>query len=84
MTAVTTTHPASTEERLRTVLRVDSVVTGLAGLFAVVGPTSTYGDVAGWLPRLVGAGFVLAALGLAAETRLSGTRLTTVGAACSA
>jgi hypothetical protein len=84
MTAVTTSRPATVEDRLRAVLRLDSVVTGLAGLFAVVGPTSAYGDGPGWLPRLVGVGFVLAALGLAMETRQTGSRLITIGAVCSA
>jgi hypothetical protein len=84
MTALTTARPVSTEDRLRAVLRLDSVVTSLAGLLAIVGPASTYGDVPGWLPRLVGVGFVLAAVGLAMETRQSGGRLTTVGAVCCA
>jgi hypothetical protein len=84
MTALTTTLPATVEDRLRTVLRADSAVTGLVGLYALVGPTSTYGDLPGWLPRVVGLGFVLAALGLAAETRQSGSRLMTVSAVCSA
>lgn len=82
MTAVATSTPVTTEDRLRTVLRVDAVVTGLAGLFAIVGPTSMYGDVPGWLPRGLGAAFVLAALLLAVEARATGSTLRIVGTLC--
>ena len=79
MTALTTTPAATTEDRLRTVLRVDAVVTGAAGLFALLAPTSTWGDVPGWIPRALGAGFLLVAVVLAVETRGSGSSLRTVG-----
>jgi hypothetical protein len=79
MTAITTTPAATTEDRLRTVLRVDALVTGAVGAFGLLGPTSTYGDVPGWLPRTLGAGFLLFAIVLAiavrgdASPRLAGT-----------
>lgn len=81
MTAMTTARTSTAEDHLRTVLRVDSVVTGAAGLFALLAPTSTWGDVPGWVPRALGAGFLLAALFLAIETR--GTcALKTIGTLC--
>jgi hypothetical protein len=79
MTALTTTPAATIEDRLRTVLRVDALVTGAVGVFGLLGPTSTYGDVPGWLPRTLGAGFLLFAIVLAvairgdASPRLPGT-----------
>lgn len=79
MTAVTTTPIATTEDRLRTVLRVDALVTGAVGVFGLLGPSSTYGDVPAWVPRTLGAGFLLFALVLAiavrgdASPRLAGT-----------
>ena len=79
MTAITTTPAATTEERLRTVLRVDALVTGAVGVFGLLGPTSTYGDSPAWLPRTLGAGFLLFAVVLAivirgdASPRLAGT-----------
>jgi hypothetical protein len=80
VTATTTTPNATTaEDRLRTVLRVDALVTGAVGLFGLLGPTSTYGDTPAWLPRTLGAGFLLFAIVLAiairgdASPRLAGT-----------
>ena len=69
MTALTTTSTASTEDRLREVLWFDALVTGAVGLFGLLGPTSTYGDVPGWLPRTLGAGFLLFAIALAVALR---------------
>ena len=80
VTALTTTPAATTEERLRTVLRVDAVVTGAAGLFALLSPASTYGDVDSWLPRTLGIAFVLAALVVAVESRTTGRTLRLVAA----
>jgi hypothetical protein len=76
---MTTTSTATSEDRLRTVLRADAVVTGAAGLLALLGPTSTYGDVEGWIPRTLGLLFVLAAAVLAVETRTSGRTLRLIG-----
>jgi peptidoglycan/LPS O-acetylase OafA/YrhL len=73
---------STAEGRLRTVLRVDAVVTGLAGVFAVVGPTSSYGDVPGWLPRTIGAVFAVTGAALFVSTRASGERLRTIGSVC--
>jgi hypothetical protein len=69
MTTMTTTSAATTEDRLRGVLWFDALVTGAVGLFGLIGPTSTYGDVPGWLPRTLGAGFLVFALGLAVALR---------------
>ena len=69
MTALTTTPTATTEERLCGVLWFDAFVTGAVGLFGLLGPTSTYGDVPGWLPRTLGAGFLLFAIALAIALR---------------
>jgi hypothetical protein len=69
MTAITTTPAATTEDRLRTVLRVDALVTGAVGIFGLLGPTSMYGEVPGWLPRTLGAGFLLFAIVLAVAIR---------------
>jgi hypothetical protein len=79
MTALTTTHVRTAEDRLRTVLRADAAVTAVAGLFALLGPTSTYGDVPGWLPRTVGVVLLAVAAGLAVVARLSGSRLRLAG-----
>src|SRR5438128_1905316 len=79
MTAVTTTRPRTTDGRLRGVLRADAAVTAVAGLFALLGPTSTYGDVPGWLPRLVGAVLLAVAVDLVVAARLSGSRLRLAG-----
>jgi hypothetical protein len=79
MTAVTTSGIRTTEDRLRTVLRVDAVVTGAVGLFALLGPVSSYGDAPGWLPRILGLAFLAFAIELALQARASGSRLRLVG-----
>ena len=82
MTAVTTSSAPTTEDRLRNVLRADAVVTALAGLFALLGPTSIYGDVPGWLPRTIGAVLLFVAGDLAIASRWSGNRLRLAGTVC--
>ena len=83
MTALTTaTRSATTEDRLRTVLRADAVVTGGVGLFGLLGSPSMYGDVPGWLPRAVGALLLLVAVDLAIASRWSGNRLRLAGTVC--
>jgi hypothetical protein len=79
MTALTTSVTRTTEDRLRTVLRVDAAVTGAVGLFGLLGPTSTYGDVPGWLPRVVGAVLLAVAVDVLLAARLSGRRLRLAG-----
>src|SRR6476661_5836370 len=79
MTAVTTSAIRTTEDRLRTVLRADAAVTGAVGLFGLLGPTSTYGDAPGWLPRVVGAVLLAVAVDLVLAARLSGSRLRLAG-----
>lgn len=83
MTAVTASVARTTEDRLRTVLRLDAVVTGLVGAFAVFGDTARYGDVPGWLPRAVGVVLLIVALDLAIAARWSGNRLRLAGLVCS-
>ena len=82
MTALTTTRATTTEDRLRTVLRADAVVTGAVGLLALVGPTSIYGDAPGWLPRVVGAVLLVVAVDLVVAARWSGSRLRMAGLVC--
>jgi hypothetical protein len=79
MTAVTTAPTVTTEDRLRTVLRVDGIVTALVGLFGLLGPTSTYGYVPGWLPRALGAGFLLAGALVFVEAKSTGRTLALIG-----
>jgi len=79
MTTLTTTGLGTTEDRLRTVLRADAGVTAVAGLFALLGPTSTYGDAPGWLPRVVGVVLLAVAVDLVLVARLSGARLRLAG-----
>lgn len=79
MTAVTAPAVRTTEDRLRTVLRLDAVVTGLVGLFALLGDISRYGDVPGWLPRAVGVVLLVVALDLALAASWSGSRLRLAG-----
>lgn len=68
----------STDDRLRTVLRVDGVVTGLAGLLALASPLTWYGDPPGWLVRTVGVVLLVAGVDLALLSRAQG-RLLRVG-----
>jgi hypothetical protein len=82
MTTLTTTAPTTTEDRLRTTLRLDAVVTGAVGLLGLVGPTSWYGDVPGWLPRAVGILLLVVGLDLAIASRWSGRRLLLAGTVC--
>src|SRR4051794_10268785 len=82
VTAMTTTPTTTTpriEDRLRNILQVDAAVTGAAGVFALVGPTSAYGDLPGWLPRAIGAVFILVAAEVVLMSRWSGDRLLTAG-----
>jgi hypothetical protein len=79
MTTLTATPARTSEERLRTVLRADAVVTAGFGLLALVGPTSMYGDVPGWLPRLVGVVLLVVAADLLLAARWSGSRLRLAG-----
>ena len=68
----------STDDRLRTVLRTDGVVTALAGLLALESPLSWYGDTPGWLVRTVGVVLVVTGVDLALLSRAQG-RLLRVG-----
>lgn len=79
MTTTSLTGFASTEDRLRTVLRVDAVVTAGVGLLALVSPLSWYGDTAGWLVRTVGVVLLVVGVDLALLSRLSGRALRIAG-----
>lgn len=68
----------STDDRLRTVLRLDGVVTGLAGLLALASPLTWYGDTPGWLVRTVGVVLLITGVELALLSRARG-RLLRVG-----
>ena len=70
---------ASTEDRLRTVLRVDAVVTGAVGLLALESPQDWYGGTPGWLVRTVGVVLLVTALEIGLLSRTSGARLRLVG-----
>lgn len=70
---------ATTEDRLRTVLRVDAVVTGAVGLLALESPQDWYGGTPGWLVRTVGVALLLTALEIALLSRSEGRRLRLVG-----
>jgi hypothetical protein len=71
------TIPSRTEHQLRSLLRLDAVVVGLAGLVMALTPTSWYGDLPGWLSRAAGAGLVLSALAVAEFSLWSGRKLRT-------
>jgi hypothetical protein len=80
MTAISTSVTRTTVDLLRTVLRADAAVTGAVGLLGLLGPTSTlYGDVPGWLPRVLGAVLLVVAADLVLAARLSGSRLRLAG-----
>jgi hypothetical protein len=69
--------PSTTEDQLRSLLRLDGVVVGLAGLVLALTPTAWYGDLPGWLSRAAGLALVLSAVGVAEFSRWSGTHLRT-------
>ena len=79
MATVTTTPTVTTEDRLRTLLRVDGVVTALVGVFGLLGPTSAYGAGPSWVPRALGAGFLLAGVIVFIEARSTGRTLGLIG-----
>ncbi len=70
-----TTIPSTTEGQLRSLLRLDGVVVGMAGLVLALTPTAWYGDLPGWLSRAAGLALVLSAVGVAEFSRWSGKRL---------
>jgi hypothetical protein len=68
---------AAAEQRLRTVLRADVVVTAGFGLLAMAAPTDWFD--AGWLPRAIGLVLVLVAVEVAVASRWIGARLRLAG-----
>ena len=76
MTTLTVSTP-TVEDRLRTVLRADAVITAGVGLLGLLGP-SWYGGPS-WVARAVGAALVLVAIEVALSARASGSRLRLTG-----
>lgn len=72
-----TASPATAEDQLRTVLRVDGVVTAALGAFALFGPT-WYGGP-DWVTRGVGVGLLAVGLGVLGWARSRGDSLRTAG-----
>ena len=66
MTALLT-RPA--EDRLRTVLRVDSAVVLLGGLLLALSPSSWYGTAPAWLPHAAGAVLAVSAVDVGLASR---------------
>lgn len=77
MTTLTAIPARTTDESLRTVLRVDAAVTGGVGLLALVSPTAWFD--AGWLPRAVGVVLLIVAIEVALFARSDGRRLRLAG-----
>ena len=75
-TQLSTPHaPADhAQKSLAGVLRADAAVTAALGAVALLGP-DVWGDAPSWLPRVVGAVFVVAALDVALVSRWTGRRL---------
>src|SRR6185369_5726084 len=76
MTAVTVS-PATTEDRLRSVLLADGVVTAGVGLVGLLGPSWYAGP--GWLARAVGAVFLVVGVEVAVLSRGAARRLRLTG-----
>jgi hypothetical protein len=72
MTALLT-HPV--EDRLRTVLRVDSAVVLVAGLLLALTPSSWYGDAPSWLSHAAGAALAVSAVDVGVASRWRGRAL---------
>lgn len=70
-------HPL--EDRLRSVLAVDSVVVGLCGVLLAATPSSWYGDLPGWFVRLGGIVLALSAVVVGGASRGYGHRLLLAG-----
>jgi hypothetical protein len=71
----TLTAPTTqTQDRLRSVLLADAVVTVAVGLFGLLGPASWYAGPS-WLARAVGAGFVLVGIEAGVIARGAASRL---------
>ena len=79
MTTTALSSFTSTEDRLRTVLRTDAVVTAAVGALALTGPTTWYGETPGWLVRTVGLVLLVTALEIGLLSRTTGRRLRLVG-----
>ena len=74
--------PTTTDAPLQRLLRLDAGATGLAGLVALLAPTSTWGDVPGLLPRAVGVVLLVVAADLLLASRWTGRRLRLATTVC--
>lgn len=63
------------EDRLRTVLRIDSLIVGVAGLLLALSPSSWYGSMPSWLSHGAGALLAFSALDVGIASRWSGRAL---------
>lgn len=75
MTSTVLAPTTTTEDQLRSLLRLDAIVVGLAGLVLTLTPTAWYGELPGWLSVAAGAAMVLSAIDVALVARWSGRRL---------
>jgi hypothetical protein len=66
---------SSTEDQLRSALRLDAVVVGLIGIVMALTPTAWYGDLPAWLSRAAGLALVLSAIDVAVMAQWSGKKL---------
>ena len=84
MTATLSTpaRPLAADALLQRLLRLDAAATGVAGLVALLAPTSTWGDVPGLLPRAVGAVLLVVAADLLLASRWTGRRLRIATTVC--
>jgi hypothetical protein len=73
--AMTTLIARPAEDRLRTVLRVDSAVVLLAGLLLALTPSSWYGDAPSWLSHAAGAALAVSAVDVGVASRWNGRAL---------
>ncbi len=81
-TAGRTAGRTAADAPLAALLREDALVTGAVGALALLGPHLWGDDVAGWVPRAVGAVLLLVAADLALASRWSGRRLRLATAVC--
>lgn len=81
-TLSTPTRPLAADAPLQRLLRLDAGATGVAGLVALLAPTSTWGDVPALLPRAVGAVLLVVAADLLLASRWTGRRLRIAATVC--
>ena len=72
---MTTLLARPAEDRLRTVLRVDALVVGLAGVLLALSPSSEFGSMPSWLSHTAGALLAVSALDVGIASRWHGRAL---------